>query len=270
MVERLKEAIEKARQRREAAAPPAVTPRPTAHVRQAASVDLSALPALQMDPAALERHRVVTHTKSDPAHIAFDLLRTRMLSVCRENGWRRVGVSSPTKGCGKSTICVNLAFSLARQARMRVLLLDLDLRHPRLAPILGATDAPMITDLLTGAIKPDAFFRRVEENLIVGLGAGNVRDSAEMLQDPDSVQRVTEAVAMIEPDIVLCDLPPVLVGDDVLGFLPHLDCLMMVVAAGMTRPDELEDAERLITGQTNFLGVLLNRFGGGDDSYPYE
>lgn len=50
-----------------------------------------------------------------------------------------------------------------------------------------------------------------------------------------------------------------LVSDDVMAFLPHVDCVLMVAAAGKTKPKELREAERLLADQTNFLGVMLNK-----------
>lgn len=270
MVERLREAIEKARQRRDGAVPAqtgAAAPEPP-EARPPAQI-LDALPELLPDPGHLRRHRIVSLDRSDPAHVAFDMLRTRLLKVCRDNGWKRIGITSPGKGNGKTTICVNLAFSLARQAGLRVLLLDLDLRHPSVATVLGAPASISMGDFLSGAAPVGDVFRRVDADLVVALGSGKVRDSAELLQSADAVQRLDEAIEALRPDIVLYDLPPVLAGDDMIGFLPNLDALMMIVAAGQTKPAELEEAERLIGGATNFLGVTLNRFGDSTSEYQY-
>lgn len=270
MVERLKEAIEKARLQRERAVTAPAAPRESLPTGRPPALDLAHIQSLSPDVGHLQRQRVISFAKSDPAHVAFDVLRTRVLTVCRENGWKRVGVSSPTKGCGKSTICVNLAYSLARHSGLRVLLLDLDLRNPHMAQVLGDADPPSMGDFLRGAIPWDAYLRRVEDNLFIGLGSRPIKDSAELLQNAQSIQRIEDILQVIAPDIVLYDLPPVLVSDDVIGFLSHLDCLMMVVAANKTRPHELEEAERLITERVNFLGVLLNMFGDASSDYAYE
>ena len=45
-------------------------------------------------------------------------------------GWKRLAVTSPGPGCGKSTVTMNLAFALARQPDIRTLVIDLDLRRP--------------------------------------------------------------------------------------------------------------------------------------------
>ena len=95
------------------------------------------LRTVTLDRRHLTRHRVIAADRVDPAHVAFDVLRTRLLQTLRARGWRRVAITSPTQGCGKTFVAANLAFSLSRRASCRTVLLDLDLRIPSLAAVLG-------------------------------------------------------------------------------------------------------------------------------------
>ena len=76
-------------------------------------------------------------------------------------------------------------------------------------------------------------------------------------------------IATFAPDIVIYDLPPLLVGDDALAFMRNLDAALLVIAAGETRPYEVEECEAMLSEETNFLGVLLNKVerGAGSDYY---
>ena len=74
------------------------------------------------------------------------------------------------------------------------------------------------------------------------------------------------AEEIIPEGIILFDLPPVLVADDVISFLPHLDCILLVIAAGQTTAADLATCERLfgsvegkINGKTEVLGIVLNK-----------
>jgi protein-tyrosine kinase len=87
--------------------------------------------------AHLEQNRIISASRHNPAHVAFDVLRTRLIQGLAEQGWRRVVITSPTKDCGKTFISTNLAISLSRQERLRTVLMDLDLRNPSVAPLLG-------------------------------------------------------------------------------------------------------------------------------------
>lgn len=80
----------------------------------------------------------------------FDVLRTKILYQMRQNGWRRLAVTSPMPQCGKSTTSVNLALALGRQPELRTILFDFDLRAPTVSQKLGLRDAPSITPLLRG------------------------------------------------------------------------------------------------------------------------
>jgi Mrp family chromosome partitioning ATPase len=219
----------------------------------------AALREVTLDPAHLERKRVVTYQKSDPAHVAFDILRTRLLKVFKDNGWSRLAVTSPTKGCGKTFVSANLALSLARQAECRTVLIDMDLKLPGLAGTLGLATPCSIKSYLTGQERPEDYFQRVGLNLALGLNTERVRDSAELLHDERTAQALALMRELYRPDAVIFDLPPMLVSDDAIGFLPNVDCVLLVAAAGQTNPAEIEEFERLLGETTNFLGVLLNK-----------
>ena len=51
----------------------------------------------------LARNRIVTFADTDPAHATFDMMRTKILRMLRQNGWTSVAITSPTNGCGKTT-----------------------------------------------------------------------------------------------------------------------------------------------------------------------
>lgn len=63
----------------------------------------------------------------------------------------------------------------------------------------------------------------------------------------------------VDPDIVIYDLPPLLLCDDTIAFTRHVDCVLMVVGGGETTAREVEQCEFILAENTNFLGVLLNK-----------
>ncbi len=275
MVERLKSAIDKARAQR-TGFPPAATPAMTATQAtpqasaQASALKASPVPDLDlsdwsifldapMDERRLEQERIVARSKKDPAHRAFDMLRTRTMRTLQEKGWSRIGLTSPTKGAGKTVVSLNLAFSLARQASTRVLLLDLDLVAPRLTQIIDPmTDADMGA-FLSGRTPPEAYLRRCDDRLLVGLNRAPVPNSAELLQSGEAVRRIAELIERTRPTVVICDLSPIMVSDDALQVLANVDCALLVVAAGETLADEIVESEKLMAEWTPLLGIVLNK-----------
>ncbi len=122
----------------QSATDPTPAPQETAVVLRLVSDRWAALRRIPVDAALLERNLVITASRTDPAHASFDVMRTRLVQAMAEKGWRRVAITSPTKGCGKSFTAVNLAITLSRYENSRTILMDMDLRHPALARYLGA------------------------------------------------------------------------------------------------------------------------------------
>src|SRR5712671_6229212 len=94
---------------------------------------------LPLKAAYLESMRIVSHNKDDLRARSFDMLRTQVLQSMDANGWQLLGVTSPTAGCGKTVTACNLALSIARLPERSVLVVDLDMRKPKVANYLGIT-----------------------------------------------------------------------------------------------------------------------------------
>ena len=215
---------------------------------------------IELSPRHLEKNRLIAHARTDPAHVAIDVLRTRMLSALARKGWRRVGITSPNAACGKTFMAANLAISLARQAQCRTVLIDMDMRQPSLARVLGVQQQEALRWFLEGEIPASKFLMRVGANLALGLNSKRMRDAGEMIQAPATAHALRTMQAQLDPDVVLYDLPPMLSGDDVTGFLPNLDCVLLVIGGGLTRPSEVTECERLLEEHhCPLLGVVLNK-----------
>lgn len=290
MVERLKIAVEKARTQRQKLHDDdyqSERPGPTAVSRKRTSIpkaqtDVSdakiqhrdmawnALEAVELDARKLERSRVISYAKDDPTHVSFDILRTRMQGAFENHGWSRVGITSPTQGCGKTFSSANLAFSLARQSSCRTVLMDMDMRQPSLAGVLGVQNPNSLRWFLTGEVSTESFFSRAGSNLALGLGSGRIQDASELIQAPGTAHALGAMQTQLAPDVVIYDLPPMLSCDDVMGFLPQLDCVLLVVGGGVSKPTDVSECETLLKDQCPILGIVLNKAEGVETTkYKY-
>ncbi|MBS3649428.1 CpsD/CapB family tyrosine-protein kinase [Pseudaminobacter sp. 19-2017] len=224
----------------------------------------------QPDHQLLARNRIVTSHRSDPAHATFDVMRTRILQVLRQNKWTSLAITSPSPGCGKTVTALNLAFSLAHQKDCRTVMLDLDLRRPQTSKLLGVQDAPCMENFLNGRSNVEDVFLRFSENLAIGANRFPVGFAAELLQSAGTAKVLEDMKQKLEPDVVLFDLPPLLCGDDVLAFLPSVDCAILVVAAGSSKLSEIDACEEDISSKTNMLGVVLNKCWYAPEIYGYQ
>ena len=110
------------------------------------------------------------------------MIRTKILRVLRQNGWTSLGITSPTSGCGKTTACLNIAFSLAHQP---------DVQHgagrPRPAPPGGrraASASPSRSRWRACCRAPGRSaenFVRYGETLAIGTNTTGLRAASEIL-----------------------------------------------------------------------------------------
>ncbi len=270
-MERIKLAIEKAKAdgggetgasvlplpeaRRAPAAVAAVVPtRPASapvQYRHTATVDL--------DPGHLERNRVIAHQKTHLASWAFDVLRTQVLQKMDENGWRTIAITSPSLESGKTLVSINLALSIAQQSQRTALLVDFDLRRPSVAGVLGLSQPVSLNEVLSGDVDvSQAMVSPGIERLVVLPTNRGMPRASELLSSPNVANLIGELRQRYDDRIVLFDLPPVLVADDVMAVLPHIDCVLMVVGNGVSSKAEVEEAMNRVA-KANLIGVVLNK-----------
>lgn len=219
-----------------------------------------ALKSLAPDPRHLERGRIVSGIEGHRGGIGIDKLRTRLARRMQAEGWRRLAVTSPGPGCGKSTLALNLAFSLARRPEERVALCEMDLRHPSLAGLLGVRDAGRdFSRVLSGVSGFEAEGLRIGRNLALGLASAPRPDAAELLQGSSTPLALERIEATYATSYVLFDTPPVLLSDDTAGLLKHVDCALIVAAAGVTTMAEIDRCEREVAAQSDVVGIVLNK-----------
>ena len=277
-MEKIQQALAKARATREAVSPqagPATPARAVEPATQAAQASAKvqaweALQPLHPDMIRLQKGRVVTITNAREA-IAFDAMRTKVLQQMRANNWRRLAITSPAAACGKSTVALNLAFSMARQPEIHTIVAELDLRRPSLAQMLGVKPEKSLAQVLDGQADFADHTYRYGNNIAFALNAGPARNPSELLQSARVSDRLAEIEAKYEPDLMIFDMPPMLVTDDTMAFVGKVDCVLLVAAAEASTVKEIDNCERELASQTNVMGVILNkcRHMGPDYGYDY-
>lgn len=229
-----------------------------------------ALTSADLSLKRLRAQRIVTLDRNREA-AEFDKLRTRMLQQMQVNNWRRVAITSPGPASGKSTIVLNLGFSLSRQTRSRTMICEMDLRKPSLRRITGLETDHDIVEVINGNAPFAEQGLRFRPNLAVGVARAPVTASAELLQDPKLGVTLDQIEATYDPTVMMFDMPPFQVSDDMMAFADKVDCVMIVAAAEKTKMPELDICEREISNVTNVLGIVLNkcRYTSPESSYEY-
>jgi protein-tyrosine kinase len=214
-----------------------------------------------LNAAQLESKRVISHDIADPRSKSFDMLRTQVLQSMTMKSWQVLGISSPTPGCGKSTIAANLALSIARQPRRSVLLVDMDLQKPQIAKLLGLNFKGGIGSVLEGKtdLSNALIQASVNNEKIFVLPCGNARlNSSEWMASGEMAALMQQIKRDFRTWTVIVDLPPILMSDDVLTILSQIDCMLFVAAAGATTIEEIKECTKHLEA-TPIVRVVLNK-----------
>lgn len=224
---------------------------------------------IKLDPVCLEKHRIVSHAKHDINSNIFDSLRTQILLKMEENNWRTLAVVSPTPAAGKTFVSINLAISIAHQPKKTAVLVDLDLRRPKVANYLGIHAEKSMNDYLQGNAKlQDIMVNPSISRLVIIPTMRPVSKSAEILSSNKVVNLIQELRERYDSRMVIFDAPPVLNSDDAMVLLPQVDCFLLVIANGMSTQSEIEETMYHLP-QEKLVGVVLNKADVESRAYYY-
>ncbi len=206
---------------------------------------------------ALERLVMYSQPRSAMAE-AYRALRTSILLACPGAPARVLMVTSAMPMEGKTTTSLNCATVLAQQGS-RVLLIDADLRRPRVAQALGLQTTKGLSNLLTGSATMDEVIYPVTEipTLFV-LPSGPVPPQpAELLCSALLKQYLRSWREQF--DHIVIDTPPALSVTDPIALSAQVDSVIVVIRAGQTRKEALRRVRDLLAQvKAPVMGVVVN------------
>lgn len=261
-MEKLQAALDKARKAREGQEPEHDRARNTVKTpKRSKDVDglWEDLTPFDVSSDQLEDRRIHTRvagTKATP----FDILRTKVLLQMRQNDWKRIAITSPMPQSGKTTTACNLALGLGRQSDLRSIVLDLDLRDPSISDFFNVNPIHGIDEVLTGQVDFEDQAMRFGHNVAFSMATVPDADPTRVLLAEETGDVIDDIEKRFKPDIMIFDLPSMLVNDDTRAFLKNVDCALIVARANKTRYNQFDNCEKEIAQQTNVLGTILNAY----------
>ena len=218
-----------------------------------------------------DMHVITRENPTSPTAEAYRALRTAMQFLSVDRHLQTIQVTSPKPGDGKTTTATNLAVAFARAGK-RTLLIDGDLRRPRVHHSFSLTNEVGFTSAIAGAGLAEVV-QKVdgEPNL-------SVITSGPLPPDPSELLSSQKARALIDAcrgqsDLLIIDSPPVLVVSDPLVIASSADGVILVASAGETDRRQVERAaEQLAQVNAPAIGAVLNSLDadhGGSYSYRY-
>jgi capsular exopolysaccharide synthesis family protein len=226
---------------------------------------------------SLRRSRLAGAASAEVREEAFRIIRSSLEVATMDNdGPVAMMVTSANAGEGKTSTAVHLARAFAGSGR-RVVLVDLDLRHPDAHRRVGAHNDRGVTDVLLDQADLATCLQFIEVDSGPGismtgfyfLAAGHPPSNPAELLGTARTTRLLDAIAE-QADLVIIDSPPVLPVADALVIGRLATGVVLVAEARATTYPQLQRAvDVLKRGECNILGVILNKQRVRDDLYGY-
>ncbi|MEO8398326.1 MAG: polysaccharide biosynthesis tyrosine autokinase, partial [Ignavibacteriaceae bacterium] len=191
---------------------------------------------------------------------AFRALRTRVqFSRLGENAIKTILVTSSAPQEGKTIISVNLAGSFA-QSNKKVLLLDCDLRKPRVHSVFNTKRFPGVIDYLFGHATLNEIINKTDLPNMHYITAGTIPPNpAEMLESKEMKNFLKEMKEVY--DIIVLDSPPIVAVTDAEVLSRMVDAVILVVSSETTEVELMQKSVDLLRNESNsFIGTVLNNF----------
>lgn len=193
-----------------------------------------------------------------PRAESFRALRTNLQFLNLGGGPQTYVMTSANPSEGKSTTSANLALSLA-EAGSRVVLIEADLRLPKVHEYLGVESESGLSDLLVGRVDLEDVVERWGRSSLYFLPAGKIPPNPSELLGSTEMQSLIERLGH-EYDYVIVDAPPILSVTDAAVIGHHTRGALVAVAAGITRKPELTSAISTLTqAGVNPEGIIVTR-----------
>ena len=166
-------------------------------------------------------------------------------------------ITSSNAGEGKTTTSLNLAITFA-QTGSKVLLIDADLRKPRIHQYLGVVKSDGLTTVLS---KQKEFEDVVYHNLRPGLDcmtSGSIPPNPAELLGSESMEKLLDKLKL-QYDYILIDTPPVTVVTDAVALSGYVSGIMLTVREGFTNYESIDQALSLLNiAKAKLIGFFIN------------
>jgi capsular exopolysaccharide synthesis family protein len=224
-------------------------------------------PGVREEPGSANKRRIAMLRPDSFAAEQFRTLRARLDSIAAQHPLRTIAIASALPGEGKTLAAVNLAAVSAMSVGRRVLLVDCDLRRPRVHATLGLTPEAGLAEVLKDhASLSDAVVKVEGLNLEV-LGVRMQPPNPSELLASSRMRSLVEELARVY-DRVIFDVPPTLALPDAKTVCDLADGVVLVVRASST-PSEDVTATLDVIDRRRVLGLVLNGVDGSAQRYGY-
>ncbi len=189
---------------------------------------------------------------------AYRNIRTSVLLSFSERPPKRIAITSPNPAEGKTTTAINTAIALSQTGAL-VLLVDTDMRRPRIHRIFDGENGLGVSNFLSGNTELESIIKKTEIPNLYYIPAGPIPPNPSELIGSNLFKGMMDSLGQRFDHIVL-DSPPVLGFADSIILSSCVDGIILVVLGGKTPRETLQRAkEALLQVNAKILGVVINR-----------
>jgi exopolysaccharide/PEP-CTERM locus tyrosine autokinase len=222
-------------------------------------VDDGPAPRLRWDESAIDRNLVALNDPHSFEAEQFKILRTNILFPLAGKPPRSILLTSTAPEEGKTFAAANLAISIALNINRYVLLIDADLRWPRMHSRFGFPSSPGLSNYLAEGRPLSSLLLHTKVEKLTLLPAGPPPNNpSELISSERMANLLTEVTARYPDRLIVIDTPPPAMAAETAVLARQVDGIIVVVRYGSTRREALSDLINQL-GEKKILGSIVNR-----------
>ena len=235
-----------------------LTSRESKVARRGCLFDYTHTRVIDVPESVFLKNRLVTVRDDDPANEHFKLIRTQLFQRTRSRRLNTIMVAGFSMGDGASFLALNLAISIAKDARQTTLLADFNFRAPAIGRLLGLEDnLGLKSYLLDDVDLEEIIISPGIKKLTLLLAGGTITNPTELLGSPKMEDLVRELKQRYEDRYIIFDTPPITCCPDPMVVSEYVDGIILVARAHQTSHNSIKSAIDRFP-KDKVLGVVLN------------
>jgi capsular exopolysaccharide synthesis family protein len=195
----------------------------------------------------------------DKAYLeAYRTARTNLAFSVIKKGCKTIGITSSVSKEGKTTTSVNLSIALSQQIGVKVLLIDCDLRKPRLHQFFGFPSVPGVSDCLGGFNSLEEVLRTTHIPNLHLITAGTIPPNPSELLSSNAFISFAESLQN-DFDYIVFDTSPINIVVDAFSLLKLCDGAVLTAVQGLSTHPEFEKTVSIVKNLgTKVIGTVLH------------
>lgn len=199
---------------------------------------------------------------------SFQKLIANLEYVNVDKSYKVIQITSSISSEGKTTFLSNLAYLLSKKGK-KTIIIDLDLRRPKVHRVYDVANDTGVTDLLSGRVELDQAIKKDEHKGFDALTSGEKTSAIINLLESKKLKDIIKKLRM-QYDYIFLDSPPVINVSDAIYISRLADSLLFLVSHNSTKKGLVKEAVKLLKqNNVNILGIVINQVDMKRTQYGY-